>query len=132
MWEYEIRSPETAYPVLDFFHDLRDSLFAELRRFPIQIDPFRRHLQRHFVEKLQAFWNPPAASPSSTRRFHSAARSPDLSTSDIPAYAHLVLQELYQQLQRLRIRRIRDDATRAHLLALRQRLKELLEIRSGQ
>ena len=129
MAEYEIRSPQTAYSVLDFFYDLRDSLFAELRRSPIQIDPFRRQLQRHFVEKLQTFWNPPATPPPSTRRFHAATGSADLSNSDIPAYAHLVLQELYQQLQRLRIRRIRDDATRAHLLALRQRLKELLEAR---
>ncbi len=127
MAEYEIRNPEDAYPVLQLLQDVRDSLFAELHHRSIHIDPFRRNLQRHFVEKLHQFWKTEQKPRQQNRRSFHRFQEPTLTNSDIPAYAYVILQQLYKQLRNVSIRRIRDAATRAHLLALRQKLKQWLE-----
>lgn len=125
MLDFEVRSPDSCYPVLTFFQNLRDSLFAELTSRDLLINPLRRKLQRYFIQKMSDFLE-----QADQKDTGSASRRPsglDLAATDIPAYARTVLSELRSQLERIQRNRIQHTETRAHVEDLQALINSILE-----
>jgi hypothetical protein len=74
--EIEQTSTNAAYTPAKLFSDLREGLFRELRRGPVDIDLYRRNLQRSYVDMLADNLKNPAAN------------------SDLPAYSRGELEAI--------------------------------------
>ena len=60
MIEFEaLRNGTAAYSLGDMLGDVRRGIFSELAGGNVEIDPFRRHLQRRFLELMDTKLNPP-------------------------------------------------------------------------
>lgn len=114
MSEYADRERENAYRPVDLLNDLHDGIFAELKADPIAIDLHRRNLQRAFVERL----------------IPELERSKSLSELSSLARGELT-RTLRETSQALAGGKVRDEATRFHLLDLKARLDQTLDPRAG-
>ena len=80
--EIEQTATNAVYTPAKLFTDLRDGLFRELESKPVDIDLYRRNLQRFYVETLSADLKTPAAN------------------SDLPAYSRAELEAIRKLLRR--------------------------------
>jgi hypothetical protein len=114
-----------SYRLMDFANELKLGIWAELEGRGA-IDPYRRNLQRAYIERLQYLLEeePPVAAPNP-----SVWRTPvDVSQSDIRPMARAQLGELRSAIGR-RLSRGSDEVTRAHLQDLIARITKVLDPR---
>lgn len=101
------------YPPIELLADVRSGIWRELRDGAVQIDLYRRNLQRACIDTLSGFIGKTDA------------------RSDLPALARGEMTAI-QAMLRHAIGRTADEMTRRHLLDLDQRIDTLLEPRSAR
>ncbi|OZC02250.1 zinc-dependent metalloprotease [Rubricoccus marinus] len=101
-----------AWPLAEYMDAVREDIWSELARQRPAISTQRRHLQRGYVETLEALMT------------EDERRGTDLSQSDIRAAARAELKTIRTQARRARGA---DAATRAHLDDIADRIDDLLE-----
>lgn len=123
--EAEARLGSAAYSLGDMMTDLRRAVWSELSSGS-DIDPFRRNLQRGYVERMQFLMeNEQTPIPAQFRAF-SSRTSIDVSQSDIRAYARGELGVVRAQ-ARQALRDQHNTATRYHLADIIARIDEILD-----
>jgi hypothetical protein len=108
--EIEQTSTNTIYSPTELFADLRGGLFRELNANPVDIDLYRRNLQRSYVDMLSATLKNPARD------------------SDFPAYARAELEAIRAMIDRTNASQIKPVA-RIHLKDLAARISRALDPR---
>jgi hypothetical protein len=88
--EIEQTSTNLTYSPAKLFTDLREGLFRELGRKPVEIDLYRRNLQRSYVDMLSANLKKPAAN------------------SDLPAYSRGELEAIRDLIRRSDVSRAKS------------------------
>jgi hypothetical protein len=107
--EQEAIDGAAAYRSVDFLADVRRGIWGELAGGPVQIDPYRRNLQRAYLDVMGEKINGRQASAAEAR---SLARS-ELRSVDAAAARAMTS----------------DRATRAHLQDVRDRIARILDPR---
>ncbi len=107
--EQEALDGESAYAAVDFLNDLRSEIWRELGERRVEIDPFRRNLQRLFLETLDSRLN--GSAPP---------------TNDARALFRGQLIELVADLDRA-LGKSADSTTRHHLLDTRDQIGKILD-----
>lgn len=128
--EYEA-VPGTArpYPLAEYLADMRVGLFSELGSGSVKIDPYRRGLQRIYLEavgaKLAAGLStlPRTSSSAQTGQFFTAGAR---TSTDVKALLRQELRALDGQLAGASAKAA-DAVTRAHLADARWQIKRLLD-----
>jgi hypothetical protein len=110
MSELEQSQTKPGYPPGKLFLDLRTGLFKELSGKPVDIDLYRRNLQRSYVDTLIGQIKTPAAN------------------SDLPAYARRELESIKELIQKANATAAKP-AVQAHLKDLVARITKALEVR---
>ncbi len=123
--ESEARLGPEAYGLGDMMADLRTGVWGELGSGS-PIDPYRRNLQRGYLERMDWLMNEEPEPP--TGRFAQFFRNTpvDVSQSDIRAFVRGELTVLQGEIQRS-LGRTRDRATRYHLQDALARIDEILD-----
>ena len=123
--EAEARLGDAAYAPLDMLEDVRKGIWRELDAYEA-IDPWRRNLQRAYLEDLERLMNEEVtAPPASARRF--LGYTPiDVSQSDIRAYVRGELEALRRDAQRA-APRTQDRPTALHLADVLARIERILD-----
>jgi len=112
------------YTFSELLNDLRDGIWTELPRASA-IDPFRRNLQRGYIERLEYLMTEEAPTVSSF--LISFGMAPvDVSQSDIRAHIRGELNSLKIAVDRA-ARRTRDRMTRLHLEDISIRIEDILD-----
>ncbi|MFW6010701.1 MAG: zinc-dependent metalloprotease, partial [Gemmatimonadota bacterium] len=93
------------YPLADMLEDLRDGIWEELDEGSVRVDPYRRNLQRAWVEAMADKLN---------------------GRSDMRAMARGELREARDRIGE-RLERADDRATTLHLMDVRDRIEDILE-----
>ena len=110
----ELEQTETnSYAPAKLFEDLRKGLFRELSNTPVEIDLYRRNLQRTYVDMLAANIKTPAAN------------------SDLPALSRVELEEI-RKLTQMAKGKGAKPAVEAHLRDLPARITKALDPRGGE
>ena len=125
--EYEAlaRNRREVYPLGELLSDVRQGVWSELSDTRVEIDPFRRALQRSYLSLADAKINgTPAVLITSGARTLSA-RSPSPS-SDVRAMTRGELVELDRALG-IAQRRAADRVTRLHISDARAEIKRILD-----
>ena len=123
MMEAEVMMGDATYTVREMMDDVRGAVWTELEDASA-IDPFRRNLQRGYVEGLQNLMENEAGTvPSFFRSFGFV--NVDISQSDIRAYVRGELQTLDRDARRAE-NRTRDRMTRLHLQDIQARIDAIL------
>ncbi|HEX6927239.1 MAG TPA: zinc-dependent metalloprotease [Longimicrobiaceae bacterium] len=112
--------PEEAYTPAEMLTDLRRGIWSELRSRSVKIDPFRRNLQRAYLDEVDSKLNPPAGGNSSSMPL-TASPAP----GDIPALLRGELRTLDTEIRNA-ISRSADRTTRLHLEDARVRIQRIL------
>lgn len=114
-------SAKDAYTPAELLSDVRRGIWSELRDGSVSIDPFRRNLQRTYLDEVDRKLNPMrgAEGPPTPA---TAAPAP----GDIPALLRGELRQLDDEL-RSAIARAADRTTRLHLQEARVRVGRILE-----
>lgn len=124
MIEAEVMLEADAYTCSDLLADLRSGIWGELQRAQA-IGPFRRNLQRGYLERLEwLMTEEPPPTPSFLASF--GLVNIDVSQSDIRAYVRGELQTLMRSTARA-AQRTSDRLTRLHLEDVQARIKEILD-----
>ncbi len=126
--EFEARAleDERADTVGDLFVDVRGGIWSELDDSRVAIDPFRRALQRSYLELLSDKLNPPAAVGSGGQNGPGApAASDGAEPSAASAFVRGELVELDAAVRRA-VGRASDRSTRLHLQDMRARIENIL------
>ena len=118
-----------AYPLVDYFSDLKEGIWGELAGAGA-IDTYRRNLQRGYVERLEWLMTeeppaPRAGGPGGPQR--ARAPSVDVSQSDIRPLARAQLREIQGDAERASTR-TRDRMTRYHLEDIVARIDDILDV----
>jgi hypothetical protein len=128
--EYEaIPGARDTYALAEYLADIRGGIWGELRSGQVKVDPYRRGLQRIYLEAVIAKLNAP---PSTTPRVSFSAQTGQSFTTaarpstDIKAMLRMELRTLDSQLAAVQ-GRAADVATRAHLADARWQIKQVLE-----
>ncbi|MGH7663566.1 MAG: zinc-dependent metalloprotease [Gemmatimonadaceae bacterium] len=117
---------ERAYTVGDLFVDVRGGIWSELDDSRVAIDPFRRALQRSYLELLSDKLNPPAAVGSGGQNGPGAPTASDgPEPSAASAFVRGELVELDAAVRRA-VGRASDRSTRLHLQDMRARIENIL------
>ena len=98
------------YPPTKLFNDLRDGLFRELNDKPVEIDLYRRNLQRSFIDRLAGDIKNPA------------------DDSDLPALARAELEGIRAQIQKTNVSNAKP-VVQMHLKDLNARITRALDPR---
>lgn len=125
MMEAEAMHGNDTYTPAELLTDLRSSVWTELGSRSA-IDPFRRNLQRGYLERLEMLMTEEApAAPS----FFSAYGylNVDVSQSDIRAYVRGELETVKRDANRALTRGVSDNMTRLHLRDVVQRIDDVLD-----
>jgi hypothetical protein len=124
--EYEaLQTPDAkAYTVADLLTDLRDGVWGELDDRSVEIDAFRRNLQRTYVETLARH-----IAAESTARQIASSGSGRSSSSDARALLRGELIELRRAVADA-IPRAADANTRLHLRDLEAEIASVLDLRT--
>ncbi|GIV61063.1 MAG: glutaminyl-tRNA synthetase [Rhodothermaceae bacterium] len=125
MIEAEALMGDATYTPLEMLDDLRAGLWRELARGEA-IDPYRRNLQRGYLERLEYLMTEEITPPPAAFREFVGFTPVDVSQSDIRALARGELQTLRREVQRARSR-TRDRMTRLHLDDVLARIDAILE-----
>jgi uncharacterized protein DUF4953 len=107
--EQEAVDGAAAYKASEFFTDVRRAIWSEVDATAVQVDPYRRNLQRAYLDVMNDKINGRQASASESR---SLARN-ELRTLDGAVRTALV--------------RITDRTTRAHLQDVRDQIARILD-----
>lgn len=121
--EAEAKLGDDAYTLGDLLDQLRGEVWSELGRGAV-IDPFRRNLQRGYLDRMEYLMTEePAPLPS-----YYAGRLNDVtvSESDIPAFVRGQLTVLQDEIERA-VNRTGDRATRLHLRDALVRIEDILD-----
>ncbi len=110
MSEVAARTPDGAYRTTDLLSDLHDGIWGELAKPPVEIDLYRRNLQRAYVDLLAA----PLDSP--------------VSDSDLPALARAELARVLKEVKTV-VDTIPSPSAiaRAHLEDIKNRVEQALD-----
>lgn len=108
--ENEALNGSSAYTMVNLFEDTKRGIFAELAAGR-QIDPYRRNLQRSYVEKMEALM---------------ALEGAKLDNSDIKAVARGTLSSLQYDLKKA-ASRYRDTTSKFHVEDLKARIDAILD-----
>jgi hypothetical protein len=120
---------EKIYTVSEFLSDLTNGLFAELNTKSITVDPYRRKLQRAFVEELGNKINPEKPvqqTPITTGRPVQIAVQQPARFTDLPPVARGKLSELKNKLT-ASVLKSKDDITKYHIQDLASLIDEILK-----
>lgn len=123
--EAEARLGDAAYAPLDMLEDLRQGLWRELDANEA-IDPWRRTLQRAYLEDMERLMTQEVTAPSAAARRFLGYTPVDVSQSDIRAYVRGELDALRADVQRA-ARRMRDRPTTLHLEDVLVRIENILD-----
>jgi hypothetical protein len=107
--EIEQTSTNAVYPPQKLFTDLRGGLFRELSNKPVEIDLYRRNLQRSYVDLLSANIKTPAVN------------------SDLPAYSRAELEAIRAEIQKTDISSAKP-IVQTHLKDLAARITRALDL----
>ena len=111
-----------SYRPAEFLAELRNGIWSELSAAQVKIDPYRRGIQRSYVDLLAAKVNPPGApAAGGNSRFF-----PTVNVDTAPAYYRAELKSLKGEIGRT-IAKSADADTRAHLDAIRDRIDRALD-----
>lgn len=119
-----LANEEEVYTFSELLDDLRDGIWTELPRASM-IGPFRRNLQRGYLEQLEYLMTQEAPSPPPFASGFGLAPV-DVSQSDIRAYVRGELKSLKTAVDRA-ARRTRDSVTRLHLEDVSVRIEDILD-----
>jgi hypothetical protein len=122
--EHQAILGEKAYTIVQLLGDLREGIFAELRSpAGIKIDPYRRNLQRSYIEILgDHLVKPAAAAPV----FAFGEELPSIKNDDSRGAIRAELKSLRTQLTAKAIQAA-DKTTRNHLEDLKDQISQILE-----
>lgn len=113
MSELAARVPKDAYTPADLINDLHAGIWSELKAGPIEIDLYRRNLQRAYVDLLAGFLDNPSED------------------SDLPALARTELTAISEQIKdifsRPAFRNGTGPVVKAHLTDIRTRADHALD-----
>lgn len=124
MMEAEVMMEDT-YTCSELFADLRNSIWSELSSRS-SIGPFRRNLQRGYLERLEMLMTEEAPpTPSFFARFGFV--NVDVSQSDIRAYVRGELETIKRDANRAVSRGLPDNMTRLHLQDIVIRIDDILD-----
>jgi hypothetical protein len=128
--EYEATgATREPYRLDEYLGDIRGGIWGELVAGRVQVDAYRRGLQRSYLELVGAKLN---AAPATTPRISSSAQTgqsftaPSRGSTDVKAMLRQELRTLDRQLASAQPRAT-DAATRAHLADARWQIQQLLE-----
>src|SRR5206468_10456298 len=108
--EIEQTATNAVYSPSKLFTDLRTGLFRELDSKPVDIDLYRRNLQRSYVDQLAAAIKDPAAN------------------SDLPAYARTELEAIRKLVRRTGVTGAKP-VVQMHLKDVAARLTRAFDVR---
>ena len=124
MMEAEVMDGEETYTCAEMFNDLHEGIWSELAT-GATIGPFRRNLQRGYLERLE--WLMTEEAPEVPSFFASFGfTNVDVSQSDIRAFVRGELETLRREVSRAR-NRTSDRMTRLHLQDLLARIDAILD-----
>ncbi|MEZ4455038.1 MAG: zinc-dependent metalloprotease [Gemmatimonadales bacterium] len=119
-------NPREAYPLTEMLDDVRRGIWTELSSASVSIDPFRRELQRSYLNLVRNKLNPPAANTAGLPAQFARQVGPARATSDVKASFRAQLTSLEGELRRAG-GRARDAATRAHIQDALAQIKDILD-----
>ena len=119
--ELEVTEPQDAYPLVEFLDDVRAAVWEDLERVTA-IGPYRRALQRAYLERMATFMTDAPAAP--TPFF---ATGPNVGTSDIRPLVREQLRALRDDISQRLNRRAGHRVTEAHLMDVRVRIDAILD-----
>ncbi len=122
--EAEVELGEEAYGPIEMLTDLRTGMWSELRSREA-IDPFRRNLQRGYLEILEGLMTEEAPAVPAALSNYYLTTPVRVSQSDIRPYVRGQLEALDREITRA-LPGIRDDATTLHLRDVQARIEEIL------
>lgn len=114
---------EDAYPVEELFNDLKKGIWSELPARK-KIDPYRRNLQKSYVERMIALLNPSGGQIQIIG--FSMSIAPDLKKTDISSLVRAHLGTLRNELVTAATA-MPDTMSRYHLQDLAERIKQALD-----
>ena len=110
MSEVAARTSEGAYRTTDLISDLHDGIWGELSKTPVEIDLYRRNLQRAYVDLLAATLDSPG------------------SDSDLPALARAELARVLKEVKTVQDSKTETSAiARVHLEDIKNRVEQALD-----
>jgi hypothetical protein len=110
MTELAGRTPDGAYPPTSLIDDLHEGIWSELRKDPIEIDLYRRNLQRSYVDLFAATLDNPTTD------------------SDLPALARAELERIGTEVKAARdSKKATSPVARAHLEDIKTRVEHALD-----
>jgi hypothetical protein len=125
MIEAEVMLGDEAYTLAEMMTDLRTGIWSELQRGE-EINPFRRSLQRGYVERLEYLMTEEVTPPPAQFRAFIAFTPVDVSQSDIRPYVRGELTTLRREVSAA-LSRTSDRATQLHLRDTLVRIDDILE-----
>lgn len=114
-------TPGDVYTITDLMSDMRAGLWEELDDRSVRVNPFRRNLQRAFLEVVDSRLHP--SEEELERRFRPAAEP---WTSDVRGVLRAELEDV-DELAEGALGRAADSITRIHLRDLRREIARILE-----
>lgn len=121
--EFDARGDAEAYAPVELLSDVRGAVWTELERGG-EIDPYRRNLQRGYLERLEFLMTDD--SPPGQSNAYMDITPVDVSQSDIRAYVRGELTALDRAVRQA-LRRTNDRATRLHLEDVLVRIENILD-----
>lgn len=122
--EYEALAdkPRTTYPLSEMLSDVRAGIWSELGRSRVAVDPFRRNLQRSYIDLIGARLAPPPNASAFGVQIFLGRR---VGSTDARALLRGELLDLDAQL-RSSLPRSADRVTRFHVLDARDQIDRIL------
>lgn len=121
------RNRANAYPLAEMLADLRAGIWGELAQGQVAIDPFRRELQRAYLNTVNTKVNPaPFTPPAGLPAGFAGQLGPARATSDVRSLMRAEVQALDAQI-RSAVGRAANRETRAHLEAARAQIAKILD-----
>ncbi len=118
---------EDPYPLAEMLADLRRGLWSELGGGRVEVDAFRRELQRSYLSLAEAKIHPtPPDLPTNVPASFLALVGPARATSDVRALFRHELRELDREVARA-LPRAASPTTRAHLQHVRDEIRRVLD-----
>ena len=119
--ELEVTEPEDAYPLAEFLDDARAAVWEDLARVN-EIGPYRRALQRAYLERMEVLMTDAPAAPTPF-----VVTGPNIGTSDIRPLVREQLRTLRDDIVRRLNRGMANRVSEAHLMDVRVRIDAILE-----
>ncbi len=124
--EYEALTGGDTYTLSDYMSDMRAAIWTELERGSVDVNIYRRNLQRAFLDRVGTELNPDERTLEQERRFAAFIPRPPRWGNDVRA----MLREELRTIDRMAERAERNAAnamTRVHLRDVRSEIEKILE-----